>query len=176
MTDSMCPNAVPGTNKNTYSPEVSSGVLASMPTSDITITSTGTVSFTFSSTTLTLRQPELNDLNVLQVYRNQKLSRGSTLIIYRDRNWLRNQVHNWSFTGLTRQNRTDILNFLGISMGQLITVVDYYGQTFQALIMNPDNPISQELPDYRNQGDTTATKGNYGAGYTWKVDLQRKPV
>ena len=60
------------------------------------------------------------------------------------------------------------------SAGKYIYVTDYYGRQFQAIILNPDNPITQELPDYQKQGDTTSTLGSYGAGYTWKLDLQRK--
>lgn len=174
MVDPMCPLAAAGTNKNTYSPDVNPGVLPNMPTTDVAITSTGSVIFSYNGTSLKLRDPELNNIDVFQVYRVQRYSRGHSLLLYRDRNWFKNRVHNWSFTGLTRQNRSDILNFVQLTMGQLITVVDYCGQTFQAVIMNPDNPITQETPDYRNQGDTTSSKGTYGAGYTWKVDLQRK--
>ncbi len=102
------------------------------------------------------------------------------MIVYRDPDWFKTRVHNWAFTGLTWDNRDAILAFILASAGRYIGVTDYFGQTYDALIMNPANPITQETPDYMKRKDIlnniTKKPGTYGAGYTWKVDLQRRPT
>ena len=201
--DPLCPyppgtsQYPPGANKNRYSPVLTGNGLSAksgiqdMPLTDITVVQGTTVSFQYpyigsNTTTLTLRNPELNDIRVFQAYRVQDYSRGDTLIVYRDPQWFKTRVLNWSFTGLTRQNRIDILAFVAMSAGQYILVTDYWGVQFKAIIINPDNPITQETPDYQAyqigsntpyypptiiSGGTATTIS--GSGYTWKVDLQK---
>jgi hypothetical protein len=184
--DPMCPllnTEIPieRPNKNTYSPDIGPGSIPNMPLTDILVVKTPTVSLTYNppsgpDVVLTLRNPQLNDQYLFQVYRIQRYSRGDSMLTYRDKTWFKTRVHNWAFVGLTRQNRIDILNFVKVSAGQFITVVDYYGQSFEAIIINPDNPVTQELPDYlpTEYPSVARPRGTYGCGYTWKVDLQRK--
>jgi hypothetical protein len=177
--DPMCPyqpgqsSYTDSISKNRYTPEVSSGVLDNMPAADTIPTVRGTVLLQYPydtlTTTLELRSPELNDQAIFQAYRVQTYSRGDTQIIYRDPSWFMNRVYNWAFSGLTRQNRIDILAFVVLSAGKYIKVTDYWSRTYKAIIINPDNTVTQELPDYATQDGS----GLPGAGYTWKIDLQR---
>lgn len=177
-TDVMCPlsDTLDKPNKITYSPDIlGSGLLPDMPAEDILVINRSTILLTYDDLTLELRNPELNDQYVFQCYRILRYSRGDTLIAYRDPNWFKTKVANWAFTGLTRQNRDDIINFVRASAGKYISVTDYFSQQYQAIIMNPDNSITQELPDYMIRGEQQDL-GTFGCGYTWKVDLQRKLV
>lgn len=154
-----------GMNKNSYSPEIVSGPLANMPVSDVTIVARTTIllqyPFDVPTTTLQLRNPELNDLFLFQAYRVQEYSRGNSQIIFRDSTWFKTRIFNWAFTALTRQNRDDIISFVRLTAGKYVLVTDFYSLTNKCLIINPDNPITQETP---------------GCGYTWKVDLQKAIV
>lgn len=182
--DPLCPlltgqTAYPdGPNKNRYTPEVLNGTLQSMPTNDIEVVQRKTVLLQYpydtKTTTLELRNPELNDLQLFQAYRVHTYSRGDTLHVYRDPNWFRTSVVNWSFTALTNVNRNDILAFINMSAGKYITVTDYWSRVFKCVIVNPNNAITQELPDYKEVPFGTAPVVIKGAGYTWKVDLQKE--
>lgn len=193
--DPLCPKPVVngqtqdypgGPNKNRYSPDVYAGLLPNMPDTDITVVPRKTVLFAYpfdaQTTVLEVRNPELNDLALFQAYRIQTYTRGDGLIVYRDPQWFKTRVYNWSFTGLTRQNRQDILDFLSMSAGKYITVTDFLSRQFKAIIINVDNPITQELPDYSPVQITTPNSDAYkytslpGSGYTWKVDLQKALV
>jgi len=149
-------------NQCEYSPEISPGSpLTAMPASDITPVDRSTIlleyPYTSPTTTLEIRNPELNDKIVTQVYRVLEYTRGNSLIVFRDPNWFKTYVLNMAFTGLSRDNRNDILAFCRLTAGKYVKLTDYISQTHKGIIMNPDNPITQE---------------NRGCGYTWKLDFQ----
>ncbi len=150
----------------TYSPQISPGSPdVAIPDDDIVIVQRDTVllQFPYGSPTdeLELRNPELNDKIVTQVYRVQRYTRNNTLDIYRDPTWFKTGVLNWNFTGLTSDQRNDIIAFCRVSAGKYIKVTDYLSQEHKCIIINPDNPITQE---------------HRGCSYTWKVDLQKAVV
>lgn len=145
-----------------YSPEISTGSpLTAMPTSDITATISETTilqfPYTSPTTTLTIRNPELGDKFVSQSYRVQRYTRDNKLIVYRDPAWFQTRIFNMAFTGLSPQNKLDIMSFVRLSIGQYVSLTDYLSQTWKGLIINPDNPITQEGPNCL---------------YTWKLDFQ----
>jgi hypothetical protein len=177
-------------NINQYTPIVQMGPLVNMPKDDITVVTRATVLFSYADpanpnsppTVLELRNPELNDQMAFQAYRVQRYSRGNTQIMFRDPYWFKTRVFNWAFTALTKQNTIDILDFLQLTAGRWINVTDYFGRTFNAIIINPDNPITQEKPDYDQVAILNPDADAYpysplkGSGYTWKVDLQKALV
>ena len=169
----------PRIQRELYQPEISPGSpLTPMPATDITITPRNTVllQYPFDTllTTLTLRNPELNDTIGTVTQRVQGYTRGDTLYQYKDTRWFQTRIFNWTFTGLTKQNKIDILNFINISAGKYITVTDHNSQVFKCIIVNPDAPITQEGPDYAQLAPNSALAA--GSLYTWKVDLQKALV
>jgi len=169
----------PRVQRELYQPEISPGsTLTPMPATDITVVNRTTVllqyPFDVPTTTLTLRAPELSNTIAVQAQRVQGYTRGNTLYQYRDPNWFKTRLFSWTFTGLTRQNRIDILNFVLLSAGQYITVTDYDSQVYKCIITNPDADITQEGPDYAQLPPNSALPA--GSLYTWKVDLQKALV
>ncbi len=146
-----------------YSPEINPGNpnVTPMSATDIVVVDRSTVILTYPyvSPTLTLeiRNPELNDKIVRQCYRVQEYTRGNTLIIFRDPNWFKTYVLNMAFTALSKTNRDDILTFCRASAGKYIGFKDPLSQDHKGIIINPDNPLTQEGPDCL---------------YTWKLDFQ----
>lgn len=150
----------------TYSPQISPGsLLTPIAANDINVVDRPTIlleyPFVSPTTTLELRNPELNDKIITQVYRVQRYTRDNTLDIYRDPTWFKNGVLNWNFTGLSLDDRNSIISFCRLSAGKYVKVTDYLSQVHKCILINPDNPITQE---------------HSGCNYTWKCDLQKSVV
>lgn len=110
------------------------------------------------TTTLTLRVPNLNNKLVPKISRIQTLSRGNTLVVYRDPIWPKSTILNWAFEGLTGDEAEACLAFSKLTCGKIIKLTDYESRVLRGILTNPRNPISQERNSCR--------------GYTWKMDFQ----
>ncbi len=148
----------------TYSPQISPGNSNRTPIPDVQPTLTPInyveLAYPFSSptTTLQLRRPEFNDKLVPKISRILRYSRGNTLRVYRDPVWLKQTIINWNFSGLTKVEAEAALDFFLESVGKEIKLTDYNSQVYKGVILNPENPISQESKS--------------ACSYTLKLDFQ----
>lgn len=108
--------------------------------------------------TLTLKNPELNDKFVKKFTRIYRRSRGGTIIGYRDVTWPHQDILNWSFMGLPKADAEAALDFYRAAAGKYIKVTTYEGLVYKGIILNTNNPISEEGPG--------------GCQYTLKFDFQ----
>jgi hypothetical protein len=102
------------------------------------------ITLTFGSNVLILRNPEIGDARNLEIARINRKTRGGDLVIYRDPTWPITEVLRFSFTALTDTKAYQLDYFLQVSLGQLITLVDYEGRTWQGIIRSPQGTITQQ--------------------------------
>ena len=95
----------------------------------------------FEDTTLVLRNPEWNDTYTRSFARVQRDTRGGKLIIYADADWTKTKRLKYRIRALPSADA--VLDFLQLSLGQLITLTDHYNRTWQGVILNPNTAVIQ---------------------------------
>lgn len=161
-----------------YEPQISPGNtnLTPMPaTAPVTLVRRETILLEFPhdvpTTTLELRSPEFNDKLVKKFTRIYRKSRGNTLIVFRDPAWPKTDIINWAFRGLTNIQAADALAFYKLSAGKYIRLTTYESLVYQGIIINPNNPISQEGPDVILP-DPNPDNCTVNSSFTLKFDFQ----
>lgn len=101
------------------------------------------VTLTYGTNTITLRPPEFDNVQSISLDRIARKTRNGDLIIFRDPNWVKNEVFKYSFVYLTQRQVYDLLNFIQLSLGQNVTLVDYEGRIFVGTIINPAAVMAQ---------------------------------
>lgn len=106
------------------------------------------VTFTFGSTTITLRPPEFDNTQAISLDRVTRKTRNGDLIVFRDPTWPKQEILKYHWIYLSQKQANDLLNFIQISLGQDVTLVDYEGRTFVGTIITPAGNVSQ--PGFQN--------------------------
>lgn len=101
------------------------------------------VSFTFGSYSFSVHQPDFNNSESLEFSRVKRTSRAGDLIIFRDNKWPQSQILKLTFSWLKESEKEKFRTLVQISLGQLITYVDHFGQTWSCIITNPQTDIIQ---------------------------------
>ncbi len=96
------------------------------------------VTFSLGSESITLKIPEIGDVDKLDITRVQEQTRGGDLIIYRDPVWSVTETLKMKFINLTRGLSDQFLHFMMDTIGQQITMVDWQGVTWLGIITTPD--------------------------------------
>lgn len=99
---------------------------------------------TFGSESIELRNPDFGNRHSVEVRRIQRRSRGGDLIIYRDDDWPKTSVLEYRFSALKQDKVTELLYFLRISLGQIISYTDHEGFVRSGIIVEPTAPTSEE--------------------------------
>lgn len=168
-------------DKCTYSPQISPVTITGLnppPSTGPTLIRRSTVLFQYPyaspTTTLEIRAPSTNNKLVPKISRIQAMSRGNELLVFRDPIWPKSTLINWSFEGLTAEEAENCLAFCLISCGQLVKITDYESRVMRGILINPRNPISQELKDLIPvvSGSPTPREIRGTRGFTWKCDIQ----
>lgn len=133
----------------TYSPQISPGSpLTPMPATAPTLTPRDTIlleyPFVSPTTTLELRNPNFNDKLVVRKSRIYRVSRGNDLIVFKDPIWPKTRIINYAFERLTQVQAQDALDFFEESLGKYIKLTTYESLVYKGIIINPNNPVSQE--------------------------------
>lgn len=154
-------------NVCTYSPQIApgNGRIMQMPAEMRPITKRQTVILTYEDFSITLPAPNLRNKFLPKITRVQREARGGELIIFRDPVWSKVTVFNWAFEGLTASQAEGCLEFTSESCGDVFTILDFESRTIYGIMINPNNPISQEKPDSRNPDCSSKA-------FTWKLDFQ----
>ena len=103
---------------------------------------TGTV-----TDSLVIRAPNLGNKDRLVFNRISRETRGGTLIVYADPIWPKIQTLALNFSGLTEDEKDDLLEFFDSHLGQEIGLLDWEHRYWKGVIMTPDDPIVQDTRD-----------------------------
>lgn len=99
---------------------------------------------TFGTRTITLRNPDFGNKHGVEVRRIQAKTRGGDLLIYRDPMWAKTSFFEYKFSFLTQDKLTELLEFMKLTLGQIISITDHEGFTRSGIITSPNDPVSQE--------------------------------
>jgi len=118
------------------------------------------ITLTYGLNSVTLRNPDFNDKESVEIRRINRKTRGGDLVIFRDSNWPKFVTYTWKFSYLTQNDLYNLLTFMRNSLGQKITILDYEGRTLNnCIITTPADEVSQEGVE------------DYQAGFSFQVDL-----
>jgi hypothetical protein len=100
-----------------------------------------TYPFVDPSETLTLKNPELNDVDRLDFVRINRKSRGGDLILHRESFWPETEILSYRFSFLAEKKRYEILSFMNSSLGKEIGLLDFEGRQWRGFLMSIQNDI-----------------------------------
>ena len=138
---------------NNYTPGIGdddTGFTAPSPTSPtLTRRSTTVLTWPYSSPamTLSLRNPEFDNVEQFESRRIVRRTRGGKLDFYRDENWPSAERLIMSFNNLTRTQSKNILTFLNKSLGQQIGLLDYESRQWRGIILTPASAVAERGRD-----------------------------
>lgn len=95
---------------------------------------------------LTLRAPEFQDRDRNAYTRVTRETRGGSLIVYSDPQWPKLRSLAVTVTGLTATEADDYLTFMYATLGKKIEIRDWEGRLWEGVIVNPENPVTQDGP------------------------------
>lgn len=90
------------------------------------------------TSTIELRNPELGNRNRLEFQRINRETRGGTLIVAADPDWPKQERILLEIRGLSESKVDSLRAFILASLGQEIGFTDWEGNTFRAILMNPE--------------------------------------
>ena len=124
----------------TYAPIISYGtpIPATAPILSNNTTITLTYPFTSPSLTLTLRVPEYEDTEKDGYNRVIRESRGGDLKVFRQSIWPLSKLVNYEIIFNKNQQVLDFINFISVSVGQEIGLLDYYNRQWKGIIIPPE--------------------------------------
>lgn len=86
--------------------------------------------------TVTLPNPEFNDIRLYAKQRVFRETQGGTLHSYSDAAWPTTETLKYRFTWLTETQRDDLFAFFEANLGKVITLVDYLGVSQDGILTN----------------------------------------
>lgn len=133
--------------KRRYGPQIRSGS-GTLPTWAPSESITLTWPYVSPDLTLIVRAPDLGDEFELSVKRTDNTSRGGTINYFRDTDWPKTKLLKLGFSGLCDTDVDDFLEFLTSSVGDEIGLLDWLGQQWRGIILDPDgNVIDSGIED-----------------------------
>ena len=96
---------------------------------------------------VSLRAPNLGNVDRLAFNRIQRETRGGTLVIFADPDWPKIQTLVLSFSGLKRVETQTYLTFLNTHLGQEIGLIDWEHRYWRGVILTPDQPVVEDAFD-----------------------------
>lgn len=93
--------------------------------------------------TITLRKPDFGDQVNLSAFRIERQTLGGDLQIYKDSMWPDTEKIDLAFSYLNEEDATDLLMFLGKTLGQKINYHDHFGNDLVGFIITPFEQILQ---------------------------------
>ncbi len=109
--------------------------------------------------TLTLKTPNLGNLDRLSFNRVQRETRGGTLVIFADPIWPKIQTLVLSFSALRGEEAQGLLTFMENHLGQEIGLLDWEHRYWRGVIVTPDEAVVEDSP------------GAFTAGFEFQGEL-----
>lgn len=97
----------------------------------------------FPEWTVTLCGPLFGNMEELEQTRIQRETRRGKRITYRDQDWTKGTTFRMQFDSLSLQQRTDMQNFVDLSLGKPIQLDDHEVRTWIGLITNPNGQYTE---------------------------------
>ncbi len=94
------------------------------------------ISLTYGSTILTLRNPDFGNSHRLEMARINRKTRGGDLRIKRDPMWPESEILTFKFSYLKESDTLKLLHFYEQSLGKDVVLVDYEGRSWTGIITN----------------------------------------
>ncbi|MDD5708292.1 MAG: hypothetical protein PHR35_20430 [Kiritimatiellae bacterium] len=95
---------------------------------------------------VTLRAPNLGNVDRLAFNRVHRETRGGTLVVFADPIWPKTQTLVLSFSGMTRSEAQDFLEFMADHFGQEIGLIDWESRYWRGIVTASD-PASEDSPN-----------------------------
>lgn len=120
------------------------------------------VIFMYGNQTVVLNTPVLGDTDEIELTRINRETRNNDFIVYRDPMWPKSERFKYKFENLSQQQVWNFLNFVEMTLGQNVTMIDYLNQSWTGIITNPGMSATQ---DGRNDV-------NLCSGFSMDVEFQ----
>lgn len=117
-----------------------------------------TYPYTSPTTTISLPNPQLGNTETYKHQRVANRTRNGKLILFDKSYWPKFTSLKYSFRALTESNKTDITNFVALSLANEIGILDYESRQWRGFIISPNAPVSDV--------------GRIGCNYTWDIEFQ----
>jgi hypothetical protein len=109
----------------------------------ITFGANSGITLSCATDSITLPNPEFNNVEGSQVDRALNISRGGTPQITRDSQWTENTEITIDLITLTRTKALELLDFLGNCIGLLVTYIDHEDRRWLGIILNPEEAVTE---------------------------------
>lgn len=104
------------------------------------------VTFTYKGKEYKYRRPDLGNIDEISFQRVNRRSRGGDIIIFRDDDWPKTETLNLNFTFVNEKDGIDLLQFIKLSLGDLVTYKDHENRVWEGVIQNPTAELIQTGP------------------------------
>lgn len=94
--------------------------------------------------TITLRKPNFGNLERLEFTRINRESRGGSLIVFRDSFWPRSERQSYQFSALGQNDIDHLFDFLAVSLGKEIGLLDHENRQWKGIILTPDADTAEQ--------------------------------
>jgi hypothetical protein len=127
---------------STTDPEAPQRLLKNVPVLDANASGV-TLFYPWSvpTTTVHLRGPDLGNKNRLEFQRIKRETRGGTLIVWADPIWPKNERLVLSFSGLTETEGQSLLDFIYLTLGREVGLIDWEGNWWRVVTMTPSEAL-----------------------------------
>jgi hypothetical protein len=122
--------------------------------------------------TVTLRPPDFGNIERLGFTRILRKTRGGAIKSFYDEDWPKEDILTFNITGISQDEKDDLVLFLAASLGKEIGLVDHEGFTWLGIILNPNAPITC-LRKVCFQDDGSHEE-EYGWGFEFQGELQEE--
>ncbi len=93
---------------------------------------------------VTLRSPNLGDIDRLAFDRINRETRGGTLVIYADPIWPKVETLLLTFSVLKSEEKDALLAFMRTTLGKQIRLIDWENRAWRGVIVNPQDPVVED--------------------------------
>lgn len=93
---------------------------------------------------VTLRHPNLGDINRLAFDRINRETRGGTLVVFADPIWPKIETLLMTFSVLKREEADELLRFMLATIGRKVRLIDWENRAWIGVIVNPQDPIVED--------------------------------
>ena len=94
-----------------------------------------------------IRAPDPGNIDRLAFNRVNRETFGGSLVVYADPTWPKIQTVHVSFSGLDKDTIEDVQNFFNLHLGQEISIIDWEGREWFAIITTPSEQGTQNNTD-----------------------------
>lgn len=102
------------------------------------------ISSTLLPLTLNLPAPSIDsNQNSQQYSRINNRTRGGDLILFRASYWPKSRTISMTWNDLNSEHRNNLLRFLKLTLGKLLTLNSHDEQTYTGIILNPDTAVKE---------------------------------